>query len=351
MSTLLTPDMAEELDDGRLKEFLVYHYLMDEMGDIDPQYPMLRYICDRYELNTEQRYWLAFLTGATYCAPTVFYIYNEFPDYENVDVGRLNRWWHLKGGRENSLFQSDRMWIRSRNQLAPMFESYRQLLDYRSQELAFRQQMCEGDPEATYDNCYDYFIQVKYMGRFAMFLWMEAVYVVTGFPMYPASIDWKDSSSTSSRNGMCFALGWDDLVNGHGFKATLSDEDYESIDNDFQWMMETMRVLKPQSRVDVWNVETSLCAYKKWRLGIHAPERRTTPHYRYPGYYLDRQAKEIQTLQQRVKHGVDWSVLWDFRAETFDHKYLVEFGADNASWSEAEMERRIKLINEEGVLL
>ena len=76
-----------------MRDYFDYHLRMMAVGDIDPQNLALRYICNRFELNLEQRYWLAFLFGCTYCAPTVYYIYNEFPDFENVDVDRLERWW------------------------------------------------------------------------------------------------------------------------------------------------------------------------------------------------------------------------------------------------------------------
>jgi hypothetical protein len=38
-----------------------YHRYSREIGDVDPSYSMLRYICERYELNNKQRYWLAYL--------------------------------------------------------------------------------------------------------------------------------------------------------------------------------------------------------------------------------------------------------------------------------------------------
>ena len=109
---------------SRAEEYIQYHIQSAEIGDIDPSYGMLRYVCDRFELNMEQRYWLAFLYASCYCGATTYWIYNEFPDYENVDIGRVNRWW-VAGGRERSLFQTDRRWVRSRNQFAQMVESYR----------------------------------------------------------------------------------------------------------------------------------------------------------------------------------------------------------------------------------
>jgi hypothetical protein len=74
-------------------EYIDYHIQSSNAKDIDPSNDCLKYVADRFELNIEQRYWLAFLFATCYSATTVYYIYNEFPDYENVDVGRLQRWW------------------------------------------------------------------------------------------------------------------------------------------------------------------------------------------------------------------------------------------------------------------
>jgi hypothetical protein len=63
----------------------------------------------------------------------------------------------------------------------------------------------------------------------------------------------------------------------------------------------------------VWNTETVLCAFRKFHRGK-----------RWIGYYLDRQAVEICKLQNHVLYGVDWQVLWDYRAETYDHAWLAE---------------------------
>ena len=94
-----------------------------------------------------------------------------------------------------------------------------------------------------------------------------------------------------------------------------------------------------------------LCAYKKWRLGVNDPSRKTTSHYRYPGYYLDRQHDEIVKLQNAVKFGVDWDVLWQYRKETYDITYLKEFGADNFTHGIELLNVRLDLYNSKGVIL
>ncbi len=46
---------------------------------------------------------------------------------------------------------------------------------------------------------------------------------------------------------------------------------------------------------------------------------------RFVGYYITRQYEEIKKMEKLVPDGVDWSVLWDFRRETFKKHFLKEY--------------------------
>lgn len=288
-----------------LLDYEAYHRQSIEAGDVDPSYSMLRYLCDRFELNVEQRYWLAWLYATCYCGPTVFYIYNEFPDYENVDEGRLERWW--AGNRHRLLFQTDRRWVRSRNQWTAMFRSYRQAIGPGTQEQRFAL-LKSKDRYLNYDNCWKAFSRMYQFGRFAMFLYLEAVHVVTCFPMTPRSMNLADADSC--RNGLALAIGRSDL-NTHGTDRRLTRKDHATLQTAFDAMVARMREADPRN--NVWNIETTLCAYKKYCYGK-----------RHVGYYLDRQRDEIAAMQRNVTSGVEWSVLWDYRRETFDRRWLKE---------------------------
>lgn len=282
-----------------------YHYDSLEIGDIDPSYEMLRYLCQRFELNTEQRYWLAFLYATCYCGPTVFYIYNEFPDFENVDEGRLERWWHAN--RSKLYFQTDRRWVRSRNQWCDIFRSYKQKVGKLTQE-QYMKTLKTPDVYLNYDNAWKELSQVYQMGRFAMFLWLEAIHVVTEFPMKPRTMNLREAESC--RNGLAFAVGRPDLNTHDGAQISAADMNFLQVQ--FDRLVNKMQA--EDSRNTVWNIETTLCAYKKYRFGK-----------RWVGYYLDRQHDEIKELQGKVSEGVDWQVLWDYRRETYKRKHLQEF--------------------------
>lgn len=312
---------------SRLDEFVAYHDISYRAQDIDPSYPMLRYVCDRFELNTEQRYWLAFLYACTYCGPTVYYIYNEFPDFAGVNLGRLQRWWG--DNRQRLVFQSDNRWIRSRNQFVEIVASYRELCSPYNGNQAETYAACVAQAERVgrdaderaalaYDACYANFSQVRYFGRFRLFLLLEAVHVVTDLPIEPTGLPLREAQS--SRNGLAYALGYDHLLTGHDYgRATLNPAEFTVLSEEYERLIQTLKERLPDQRVDAWNVETTLCAYKKYHRGK-----------RYPGYYLDRQYREILAMQNNVPHGVAWNVLWDFRREQLDAALLQELtGHDN----------------------
>ncbi len=282
-----------------------YHDQSRSIGDIDPSYQMLLYLCERFELTLEQRFWLAFLYSTCYCGPTVFYIYNEFPDFENVDVDRLQRWWDKN--KSKCLFQTDRMRVKTGNHFVHMFQSYREWcagLTQQSRWAIFRQ----ANPYVTYQAAYDSASEIWQMGRFSLFLYLEAVHVVTGFPMKPESMPMREAESC--RNGLALALGLDEL-NTHGTDRRLTKDQMQFLQMAFDNMVQQM-TFEDQAN-DVWNIETTLCAYKKYRYGK-----------RYIGFYLDRQCEEIRKMQLAVQDGVDWMVLWQYRAETYDPRFLEE---------------------------
>lgn len=287
----------------RLAEYKQYHYEMLRIGDCDPQYPALCYLADRFELNIEQRYWLAFLFSCCYAVPTVYYMYNEFPDYSTVNVNRLQRWWTQN--KALCLFQTDRLRIKTGDQFVPTFQSYASVVGP-SQAIKF-QSFRRTSAVATYQAAYEEMNKVKNFGRFTMFLYLEAVARLTGFNMIPQGLDIRNSKS--SRNGLLYVLGLDDLIDTEPPKSTCL-----ALERQFQALVTHLRAnSRIKQHTDVWNTETTLCAFKKLVRGT-----------RYLGYYINRQADEITTMQQRVVSGVDWSVLWDHRAEHFQPQWLRE---------------------------
>lgn len=269
-------------------DYATYHRMSLEAKDIDPSIICLKYLSDRFELNIEQRYWIAFLYGTCYCAPTVFYIYNEFPDFECVDVNRLTNWWNAK--KDNCIFQTDRQRIKSNNQFVDCFKSYKALVK-NSQQNYFRSK--------NWQEMYKKMEAIKYFGRFSLFNYLDVLNNITDINHKPTYLNMLEAESC--RNGLAYAIDRIDLVD-----KKITKNDAILLHNSF---IDFLRKYDG----NVFQIETTLCAYKKYRRGS-----------RYVGYYIDRMYGEIKKMESSVTNGVYWNVLWQFREETFERKYLYE---------------------------
>ena len=290
---------------GCLAEFLDYHASSSRANDIDPQNDCLEYIANRYELNLEQRYWLAFLFGTCYCAPTVFYIYNEFPDYENVDVNRLERWW--KANKHKLVFQTDRARVRSNDEFVNCFRSYQSIVG-KSQEIHFKG-LNGSNPKQTYTNAFNDLSRVHYFGRFSMFIYLEMVSALTPTEMIPVDLDLRNAESC--RNGLALALDRKDLFN-HFEPKSITKDDYAFLESglaNIQAKIESM----PIRHKNIFSIETTLCAFKKAKMGK-----------RHVGFYIERMRTEIEAMKRNVPKGIDWNVLYDFRKKNYHPKFLKE---------------------------
>lgn len=327
---------------SRIEEYLKYHEYSAVIGDIDPSYQMLRYVCDRFELNDEQRYWLAFVYALTYCGASVYYVYNEFPDYENLDTGRMNRWWY-GGGRDAIICQTDARWRRSRNQFVDAIESYRRWVGKRTQAEHFAS-ICTGPtPERRYDQLLAKAKQLYTFGQFTLFLYLEALHTITPLDLCPTDLDL--NQAWSCRDGLYYAYGMDEHIldkAGTGIPAAARVETVRA------WGDLRQRLSALETPPTVWQTETVLCAYRKYRRTLEGLAGATGK--RWIGYYLDRQADEIAKMEDHVRDGVAWRVLWQYRQETYRHAHLAELhdGVSAAGvskrWKELSIEHTRELV-------
>lgn len=303
---------------NRVQEYIQYHVDSSRALDIDPQVEAIQYLCRRFELNTEQRCWLCFLFSTNYCVPTTYYMYNEFPDFATVDVNRLERWW--AANRPKLIFQTDRAWIRSRNQFCDVFRSYRDFIhqydpDTTSQYKALKRAIGNGSPEDCYAALLRNF-NILLFGRFTMFLYSELLYNIVGLPI---GVRFDLAEAESSRNGLVFALGLEEAAYTGRTGKKLPENTMKVLNNGLEFIAERIKALPINPRhKTLWSIETTLCAYKKHKLN----------NRRWVGYYIERMRKEIVKLEaltsKQAGGGISWRPLWEFRKETYNKQYLKE---------------------------
>jgi hypothetical protein len=305
-----TTDKVVSKNDSNWDLFKQYYKLMMYSGDCDPAYPALNYVCDRLESNPNQRYWLSFLYGATYSVPSSYFFFNEFPDPENVNMGRVNRWWEKNKKRVD--FQSDRKKFQNfggKQSFPTCVDSFLRLTN-KNPEKAYSKFLEIQDLEKRYEAVYNFSDNIVTFGRFTLFNFLEALNEITNLKTAPNVLNLREAES--SRNGLCYACDKPEFVTLH-HSPPKEPINFDFLQQNLVKMKEELQKECPELNVNFWNLETVLCAFKKlfW-------------NDRYFGYYIDRQQEEISFMEKSVPEGVDWSLLWDFRKEYFDNKLLGE---------------------------
>ena len=315
LSELMEPN--EESD--RFDLFVRWFGWSVAKGDCDPAIWMLNYIFDRMEFNTEQRYWICWLYANTYQLPTAWVIGNEFPDYENVGLERLTNWNNEK--YKILRYQVDCKW--SKGHLPTMFSSYHGVIGNMAQQEYFDQIYTSADanPSVAFDLAFNT-IQEKFFkfGRYTSWFYLQALKHCCGFNINPSTLILDDySGSKSHREGLYYALGRDDWVKNKAENRASHDPsftDLEWLNREAANLLDETKLRYPalSNKLDYFSMETALCSFKK----LFRKSRG-----RYLGYYLDRQAEEIQQVAADNWEGIEWSLLWQSREETLDKRLLT----------------------------
>lgn len=279
--------------------------------DCDPAVWVTNYLNERYEHNSEQRFWLCWLYGNTYQLPTAWVLLNEFPDFELATPSRIEKW--NSENYKRLRYQTDTKW--NKGHLPSMFVSYKKFIGDKTQKQKF--ESLYGDNEKQ--NFQNIWTAIKEnlhkFGRYSTWFYMQHLKHTAGLLIEPTSMMFSDfSGSSSHRNGFCLALGKPEWVDK---KLPVSDIDFLEAEAILVQQEVKERYPEISTLVDAFTMETALCAFKK------IFRKRDG---RYLGYYLDRQSEEILKAEQDGWIGIEWNVLWQARQECLDHRLVRKTG-------------------------
>lgn len=271
--------------------------------DCDPAIYMMKYIVTRMELNVEQRYWFCWLYANTYQLPTAWVIFNEFPDFENTPVERIDSW--CKTNKARLPYQKDQKWLRGC--LGETFASYKGNIGCQTQA-EFWADRLNIEPQASFIQCWEKVLRdFRKFGRYTAWFYLQALKEVCGLPLEPISLMLNFDSSATHRAGLCLALGKDEwAAKGTAFDSRMLGE----LDEGAADLLACVRAFPELDQLpvqpDYFSMETSLCAFKKLF-------RRKQG--RYLGFYLDRAAEDIVKTASCDWPGINWQLFWDSRTE------------------------------------
>lgn len=310
--------MDYRLEQNRREAFIRWYAWSLKYDDCDPAVWATNYLNKRYEHNDEQKLWLCWLYGNTYYLPTAWILMNEFPDYELATVDRMTTW--NTANYKRLRYQTDTKW--NKGHLPTMFASYQKFIGDKSQREKIELHYGSTDEENFNNLWTSAKTSLHKFGRYSTWFYLQHLKHTAGVRINPTSLMLDDyDGSRSHRNGLLFALSQE-----HDVDRKLSASEYANLESQARDILLETKARFPEldSQIDYFTMETCLCSFKK----IFREK-----HGRYLGYYLDRQAEEIQKVEADGWYGIEWEVLWQSREETIDLRLDHKRGIDKEKFS------------------
>jgi hypothetical protein len=310
--------MDYRLEQNRREAFIRWYAWSLKYDDCDPAVWATNYLNKRYEHNDEQKLWLCWLYGNTYYLPTAWILMNEFPDYELATVDRMTTW--NTANYKRLRYQTDTKW--NKGHLPTMFASYQKFIGDKSQREKIELHYGSTDEENFNNLWTSAKTSLHKFGRYSTWFYLQHLKHTAGVRINPTSLMLDDyDGSRSHRNGLLFALSQE-----HDVDRKLSTSEYANLESQARDILHETKARFPEleSQIDYFTMETCLCSFKK----IFREK-----HGRYLGYYLDRQAEEIQKVEADGWYGIEWEVLWQSREETIDLRLDHKRGIDKEKFS------------------
>lgn len=310
--------MDYRLEQNRREAFIRWYAWSLKYDDCDPAVWATNYLNKRYEHNDEQKLWLCWLYGNTYYLPTAWILMNEFPDYELATVDRMTTW--NTANYKRLRYQTDTKW--NKGHLPTMFASYQKFIGDKSQREKIELHYGSTDEENFNNLWTSAKTSLHKFGRYSTWFYLQHLKHTAGVRINPTSLMLDDyDGSRSHRNGLLFALSQE-----HDVDRKLSSSEYANLESQARDILLETKARFPEldSQIDYFTMETCLCSFKK----IFREK-----HGRYLGYYLDRQAEEIQKVEADGWYGIEWEVLWQSREETIDLRLDHKRGIDKEKFS------------------
>lgn len=276
-----------------LDDFTRFYAQQLMVGDCDPGILALQYLVRRQELNEDQQVWLCWLYANTYNVATAWVIFNEYPDYENVDQHRLDAFNQASRGRLP--YQKDQKWLRG--QLAPVYASLRRVC---GPSIGKHWWQFLGDFPGAWASA----MSIYKVGRYTAWMFLQALNEVCNLCLVPPTLELGHDSARMHREGLALAAGRPEWVE-EGY--TFSPAALEYLEEVGTEVLTRVKLIHTGAvRADRFSMETSLCAFRK----LFRREQG-----RYLGFYLDRWARDIRAVEEQGWTGINWALLWECRDE------------------------------------
>lgn len=279
-------------------------------------YGAFPYLNEKFNLNNEQKLWLAFLNGCTQNIVTSWIVFELFPDIKTLNVDTFDKWWNTNYMKfiVGKGWDLDRRYFKiGKTGFTACIKSYlKQVKEYNNQTEMFNSICKHNDKYENFTLLWQ-FIRQNFLsfGRLSTFSYTEFLRI------QGVNVDCNDlflediSGSRSHRNGLCKVLGRDDL-DWWKNKVKYSPIIIKWLKDEADILFDEMKNRTEHKHLSLYTFETALCNYKS----MHRPKRR------YPNVYNDMFYNRIKYAEAVWKKPFD--LFWNMRKDLLPCELRLE---------------------------
>lgn len=295
----------------RLKKFIEYQKYAPA---IDPltlgEYAVIN------NLDSDNCIYLAWLHSMTYCEITAIYLLDKIPIHKlrQLNTTSLEKFWSKY--KDKLVFNSSRKYVKNMDWFVPLMV---QFLEVAAQDPTnWLYCLANSDsPRNNFQSIEHELNSWKYMGRFSVDLFMEAITTFNNnglidLELMGGGYSWKDSSNLTS--GLFNIFYHDEKADLFDKKKLVTAGDMRRLDGYLKIVVSAAEA--PLETIPVMSVVNKICSWRNLFKGA-----------RYGGFHHDRQLENLLFYQENFPEQRDlWDNIFQIRRNLFEPHMLGELG-------------------------
>ena len=218
-------------------------------------------------MTEEQRYWFSLIFGMTYQSEMAWVIYNEFPNFSEIDLEKMQEWNVKNMARQK--YARDCKYNKGR--ITDQVASMKEIIGPKSSLKDYFQNLVQQNEHDTFTKVYSEVNDKFYkFGRMTSWLVCQILFETADFPAMPKTMLASHPSSWSVRSGLMYAYNRDDLIEAKDKSLKLTQNDIEWVDYKEQELFDKAKSYLGAKHEKIFShylLESHLCQYKKLMLG------------------------------------------------------------------------------------
>ncbi len=303
----------------RLNKFVEYQHKVPPIGPAT-----YLAFANETELSEDDCILLAWYNSMSYCEITAIYLLKELR-LDQIQQNTVENFW--RDNKEKLIFASARRYVKNMDWFCPLMNTFVESVNKNPTDWLYSI-AGDGTPQQRYKNVYNYLIKWKFMGRFSVELFMDALVQFSrenliSVRFQAEDFEWKKGSNITS--GMLNMFYYDDLAEEYDKTGKLKDSTIILLNELIVEVQKAVKSAYPEQDVSISVITPKMCSWRNLFKGT-----------RYGGYHHDRQLEQLLHYTTVYPEDILWKYLFGLRKRIFVPELLGELNG----WTGIRKERK-----------